>query len=208
VTDVASPRWEWRAFAPSFEILDPMMPHEFETAHEIYILSGVSSTSVKIRDGGIDVNTLESVRDGLELWRHSHRAMFPLCHREVRAVLSCLGVPRPQTLFLPCYSAADFLTDVACCTDDVHVIGVHKIRRHAVVDGCIVQRASISVAGRVAQTAAIESADAAVLRRQLHRLQFERFENVNYVDFLKRSIGVTAAGGVACVPALLPLRSC
>lgn len=190
MTDARSPRWEWRTFSPSLDVLDALMPGDFEIAHDIYLLGSASNANVKIRSGSIDVKTLDDVQRGLELWRPSFSARFPLCHRDVRSVLRYLGVAYPETLFLPCYSAPDFLTDIACCLDGVHVIGVNKARRHATIDACIVERASVSVAGHVVQTAAIESTDAAAVMRQIDRLRFDRTDHINYVDFLKRLLGV------------------
>ncbi|HEX8031056.1 MAG TPA: hypothetical protein VF491_21460 [Vicinamibacterales bacterium] len=184
-------RWEWRTFAPSFDSLDLAMPAEVELAHEIYILNLTSNINVKIRGGAIEVKTLDDVYDGLELWRPSFTAQFPLCQRDIRSVLNWLGVSRPQVLFSPSYGASGFLTDVACCIDGIRVIGVTKTRRRAIVDGCIVERASVSAAGHIMQTVAVESADEAAVRRQLRRLRLDRFDNLNYVEFLK---GLAGAG--------------
>jgi hypothetical protein len=179
------PRWEWRAFAPSFDVLDPLMPAEFEIAHEIYILNATTDANVKIRGGAIDSKTLEKVDHGLELWKPTFKAPFPLCQRDVREVCRHLGVAIPAALFLPCYSAPDFIVDIACCMPGIHVIGVNKTRRHLMVDGCSVERASVSAAGKVAQTAAIESPDAGAVLRLIRRLELDRLDNVNYVEFLK-----------------------
>lgn len=186
MNEIVTPRWEFRAFGPSFDVLEPLLPEFFEIAHETYILSEAVDASVKIRGDQLLIKTLVDVRHGLELWRPVLRATFPLCHREVREVCTHLGVAQPEMLFQPCFNAADFITDIACCTDGVHVIGVNKTRRQVPVDGCIVHRAAVAAAGRSVQTASIESADALGARRVMHRFGFDQLENVSYVEFLKR----------------------
>ena len=187
------PRWEWRAFASAFDELAPLMPAEYEIAHDIYLLGAAAHANVKIRGNAVDVKTLVDTRHGLELWQPSLQCAFPLCHRAVREIYAALEVHPPQSLFLPEYNQCDFLSDLACCTDGVRIIGVNKVRRHAIVGGCIVERSAAWVAGQTVQSAAVESADADGLRRMLSELRLDRFENVNYPEFLKRLPGVRSA---------------
>jgi hypothetical protein len=182
-------RWEWRAFAPSFDLLDPLMPPKYDIAHDIQVLAAGSAADVRVCDGAIVVNTLDTTDRGLALWRPSFRATFPLCHREIRTLCEYLSVPQPHTLFRPCDSEPDFLTDIACCTGGVHVVGVNTTRRAAMVDGCRVERATVSAAGEITQTAAVESTDASAVLRVIQRLRLDRFDSLNYVDFLKRLLG-------------------
>jgi hypothetical protein len=190
VNQLVTPRWQRRAFAPVFDDINHLMPAEYVIAHETYILSEASSAAVKICDSGIDVKILEDVRQGLELWRPILAAPFPLCHRAVREVCKALAAPHPLTLFLAEYRAPEFVADIACCLPGVRVIGVHKSRRHALVDECIVERAAVSMAGQTIQSAAVESVDPEAALRLISRLHLDRFENVNDVEYLKRLLGM------------------
>ena len=176
------------------------MPAEYALAYEIYIISEASPARVKIRDGCLDVKILEDVRHGLELWRPVLAAPFPLCHRAVREACSALGAASPSMLFLTVYSAPEFVADIACGLAGVRVIGVHKSRRHALVDQCIVGRASVSVSGRTVQTAAVESVDPDAVLRLIGRLHLDRFESSNYVDFLKRLVGIPVLPHAPALP--------
>jgi hypothetical protein len=186
-------RWEWRTFAGAFDELTPLMPAAYEIAHETYVLGAAAHANVKIRGNAVDVKTLLDTRHGLELWQQSLQCAFPLCHRAVREIYAALEVHPPESLFLPEYNQCDFLTDLVCCTDGVRIVGMNKVRRHAIVEGCIVERSAACVAGQTIQSAAVESADPDGLRRLLTELHLDRFENVNYPEFLKRQLGVRSA---------------
>jgi exopolyphosphatase/guanosine-5'-triphosphate,3'-diphosphate pyrophosphatase len=68
------PRWEWRTFAKDLEkegaeLLSHGEPR-VKDSKEVYILSRKSNENVKIRDGLMDVKSLQAVNeDGLEQWR-------------------------------------------------------------------------------------------------------------------------------------------
>ena len=66
------PRYEFRAWAPRFNIVVARMRrlaqlHSERNSDEIYIVSALSDdNNVKIRDGKIDIKELVQIRDGLE----------------------------------------------------------------------------------------------------------------------------------------------
>jgi len=185
-----TPRWEWRSFASALDAVDLHVPGAYQLAHDIYLLSQASSANVKIRDGAIDVKTCAGARDGLELWRPAVTASFPLCHREIREVFSHLRLPAPRGFFLPVYDERALISDLAGVAQGGHIVGVHKVRRQAERDGCVIERAAVSAAGRTVQSIAISAPDPDAVLRLLRTLRLEHLENINYVTFLKRTLGI------------------
>jgi hypothetical protein len=186
----ATPRWEWRAFGESFADLEAVMPQQPpQLAHDIYILGDTSDANVKIREDTIDVKRLTRVSNGLERWSPVFTAPFPLGCDQVRRVFAEWPVPAP-----PCTmtrrSALEFLADVVAPLGGLHIIGVGKQRRHAVVDGCLIERTTLDIGGHVFESAAVEMADADRVRQLLRTFHLDRFDNLNYVTFLKRVLGI------------------
>jgi exopolyphosphatase/guanosine-5'-triphosphate,3'-diphosphate pyrophosphatase len=73
VTEAIVPRWEWRTFGDGFGAVDrrfdALEPEAVRETDEVYVLSRLSDSSVKLRDDVIDVKVLREVSvDGLERW--------------------------------------------------------------------------------------------------------------------------------------------
>lgn len=178
--------WEWRAFAPEFDLWAVVWPPETETVDQTAIVSPHSDALAVIHDDTLTVHQLEQrAADGVEQWRPSMTVTFPICQHDVRDVLRELGVI-PPTLYRPQFDASQFVTDVASCTDGVRVIGVRICRRRVALDGATLERATLSLAGRVIQTVALRAADADVVRSYVQRLRLERYQPTNIVEFLKQ----------------------
>ena len=92
-------RWEWRTFgagaeagAPAFEGRTPTGTADSD---ERYLLSA-GGTTVKIRDGLMDVKALLAVdANGLQQWRPVLKVAFPIDGEAVRAVWEALRLPAP-----------------------------------------------------------------------------------------------------------------
>ena len=182
--------WEWRAFANDFELRGISLPPEFEAADETVVVSPVSDARVVIRDDVLTVDRIERHNDGLDLWRRSLHARFPLCQHDVRDVLRELKVT-PPTLFRPEFSARQFVEDVAACTDGLHVVGVRCNRRIIPVGGCSVERAAVSMAGRVMQTVCVSGPDEIAVSAVVHSLQLHHLASRNIVDTIRELVDVS-----------------
>jgi hypothetical protein len=190
VMGVVDLRWEWRAFSQPFDVLDRYLPPEPRSSHDVYLLSETSDANVKIRENAIDVKLLDRLEYGLEQWHPVFTASFPLNQRQIRELCRYLRLAPPIAYFAPEYGPLSLVTDLISVSPEARVIGVYKTRRQAQLDDCCIERTTLSVAGHVVHTAAIESTDPAAVLRLVARLQFNQFENVNYVTFLKRMIGI------------------
>jgi exopolyphosphatase/guanosine-5'-triphosphate,3'-diphosphate pyrophosphatase len=151
-------RWEWRAFgadiAETERRLATLPAEAVHESDELYVLSPGSDASVKLRDGVIDVKELQDVRaDGLQQWLPVLKAPFPLDADAAGRVLAALGVG--ATLG----GGVDSIEELLEARPELRVVGVHKLRRHYAVGGCMAELTELTVAGRTTRTVAVEAND-------------------------------------------------
>ncbi|HEX6162492.1 MAG TPA: hypothetical protein VFZ31_03945 [Vicinamibacterales bacterium] len=189
MNDEARLRWEWRAFAPELPVINVDLPPGFEATDETYLVSPESQTRAVITGNRIAADLLERDRDGVQLWRRTVDAAFPLCQRDVRETLRQFPVGIP-TLYRPEYTPFEFVTDVATCTSGLRVVGVRGVRRQVAADDCLLERSTLSMAGRTLQTIAVEGDDPDAVARLVHRLRLFVDGGRNIVDVIKELLGV------------------
>jgi hypothetical protein len=191
VTDDISLSWEWRAFAEDVDALKTgvALPPEFEAIDQTCIICPDSDTRAVIRENTLEIDVLADRRDGAELWRRALTAVFPLCQHDVRDALRLFPVPGPA-LYRPEYTPFEFVTDVAGCTDSLHIVGVRGNFRRTAFGGCRLEHAAINTAGRTFQTIGIAGHSASDVARAVRSLHFDPIHNQNIVEQLKAVIGV------------------
>ena len=166
-----APRWEWRTFGESLSADERIFatPEAVQESDEVYLLAetGESGTdrsagaqSAKIRDGLIDIKTLNEVdARGLEQWNPTMKEAFPLSAENVSRVFEALRIAAPS-LERSEYSMEQFLDELMEPTDGVRVIRVHKLRRRYTVNGCMAEVSDVVADGKRTRTIAVESTDA------------------------------------------------
>jgi exopolyphosphatase/guanosine-5'-triphosphate,3'-diphosphate pyrophosphatase len=172
VTEAIVPRWEWRTFGDGFGAVDrrfdALEPEAVRETDEVYVLSRLSDSSVKLRDEVIDVKVLREVSvDGLERWEPVLKTPTRRPADDFRALAEGLGV-------------------------DVHAVRVGKRREHYVIDGCMVERSEIRTEHGTRQTIGIESEDPELVRVVVAALGFTLAGNVNLPRELKLLAGLAA----------------
>lgn len=186
------PRWEWRAFATSFGDADrrfrELPPGPVQESDELYLLSPNCDANLKIRDGLMDIKTLEQVDEhGLEQWRPVMKDAFPLSAAAVAQVCAALEVtqvPRRDT-----YTLESTQAELTHPSRGVRAVPVHKKRQRYTVGGCLAEMAELTADGRTTRTVAIELEDPARVWAAVRELDLQRFENLNYPRGLKRLLG-------------------
>jgi len=186
------PRWEWRTFAASFgeadERLRALSPVKSTESDESYWLSPHCDANVKVRDGLVDVKSLEQVDPhGLEQWRPVMKAAFPLRAADVAIVCAALrvaAVPLRNE-----YDLESLEAELADPPRGVRIVRIHKTRRRYTVGGCLAEMTDVAVDGRTTRTVAIESEEPARVRDAVREMGLERFENLSYPRGLKRLLG-------------------
>lgn len=180
-------RWEWRMFAKQIDLQGELAAFE-RTRHvessETYLISVLSQANLKIRDGELDIKTLESVdRNGLEQWKPDTNISFPLSPDRVMAVYGTLNLATPE-LDRDDY---DFEAFRALIGGDgrAMAVDVNKVRDQYDVNGCTVEVSDVTVDGDAYSTVAAENASQSLVLDTLEMFGFRRRENVNYVRLIK-----------------------
>lgn len=168
------------------------MPLECHLSNEIHILCDRDDTRVTIRDHEIDVQVLDHVEVGLELWSTIFTAAFPISREQVTRLFDYWGLSMPA-LHHARFTLMQFLTHVVGATDGLRLIGVTKICRRSVIDGCLIERATFAAAGQRVETVSLESRDCARMRRLLSAYRLDRYHNVSDVTYLKRPTGMRSS---------------
>ena len=149
MADEIVPRWEWRTFGERLADAEShfagLEPERVRESDETYLLSLHSDTSIKVRDAQMVMKELEHVGEGgLEQWKPTMKAGFPLSADEVRAVLSALrAVEAP--LERDEYTLEQLIEELVRPSPDVLAIDVHKERAHYTIDGCMTELSEIRV---------------------------------------------------------------
>jgi exopolyphosphatase/guanosine-5'-triphosphate,3'-diphosphate pyrophosphatase len=188
------PRWEWRTFAASFGDADrrfrELAPGKVQESDELYLLSPHCDANVKIRDGLMDIKTLEEVDAELEQWRPVLKAAFPLAAAEVERVCAALRVA-PLPLRDAC-TLESLRAELTLPSRGVRAVSIHKKRQRYTVGGCLAEMTELAADGRTTRSVAVESEDPARVRAALRGMALERFENLSYPRGLKRLLGLPA----------------
>ncbi len=165
-----------------------MAPELEEESDDLYLLSVVSNSSVKVRGGQMDVKELQQVdADGLEQWKPVLKAGFPLAASDVETVLAALGVG--SELERSEYTVETLLGELVDPSPELTAIEVHKRRRHVTVDGAMGELSELSADRGALRTIAVESEDAALVIAAVRRLGFELHRNVSVPRALKELLG-------------------
>ena len=172
MSETIVPRWEWRTFDEAFGAVDrrfdALEPESIRETDEVYVLSRLSDSSVKLREQTIDVKVLREVSlDGLERWEPVLKAPTARPAEDFGALAAALGV-------------------------DVRSIRVHKRRAHYLLDGCMVERSQIDTEHGTRATIGIESEDADLVRSTVTGLGFTLAGNLNLPRELKLLAGLVA----------------
>ena len=185
------PRWEWRTVGDldgAEEGLAFLQESEPVESDETYVLSMYGDASVKVRDGLLDVKVLRGVDGaGLQLWVPTLKAPFPLDDDAVALVVDALGAP-PATSRHSASTLEELVEDLVGSRDDLRAVAVHKSRRRAVLDGCMVELTVLTVEGTTTSTAVVEDPDPALVVDTVRRLGLAGRTNVPVARGLKTAL--------------------
>ena len=189
------PRWEWRTFGTTGfgaaeDLIRAAGPARVRRSEEVYILSAQSMNNTKVRDGLMDIKSLQEVdADGLEQWKPILKAEFPLAPDVLARVFAAFGVALPP-LARPSYDFDTYLAELIGPHDDLRAVAVGKERHGFLVDGAIVEIAEVTFDGLPRRTVAVEHEDPALVSAVVRRLQLDGFANINYLRAMKDAVGL------------------
>jgi exopolyphosphatase / guanosine-5'-triphosphate,3'-diphosphate pyrophosphatase len=176
-------RWEWRTFGAGADAGAPAFEGRPATgtadSDERYLLSA-GGTTVKIRDGLMDVKALLAVNsDGLEQWRPVLKVAFPIDGDAIRTVWEALRLPAP-VLSRESYTAEQLEAELTGPGTGVRAVAVHKHRMRYVIDGCTSELTDVVADGRTTRTIAVETEDPALVTAAVRTLGLADYRNTAY----------------------------
>jgi exopolyphosphatase / guanosine-5'-triphosphate,3'-diphosphate pyrophosphatase len=190
------PRWEWRTFGEHFpraeERFAALSPESVRESAEQYLLSTEADNSVKVRDDLLDVKQLEQVDDdGLEQWRPTLKAPFPVPAAAVDSLLAALHATSPPR-GRNAYTLDELLEDVVRPSEQLVAVPVHKRRAHYTVSGCMTERTDVRTNNSSTRTIAVESEDPARVLAAVQELGLDTRPNVSFPRGLKALLAICA----------------
>lgn len=188
------PRWEWRTFTNDLgKAAENIKKHpegKTRESDEVYILSEVSMDNTKIRDGLMDIKTLQQVNeDRLEQWLPIMKGSFPLPVSEIEKVFKCFRVAAPK-FEREEYTYEQYLEELINPSKLLKAVNVHKKRTGYTINNTIVEIAEVTVDGKVIKTAAVEMEDPELVIKTVKELELDVFPNINYLRGLKNLVGM------------------
>ena len=188
------PPWEWRTFTNDLKQAEVNIRRHPEgkvrESSEVYILSEVSMDNTKVRDGLMDIKTLQQVNEErLELWLPIMKGQFPLPVAEIEKVFKCFRVSVPK-FQRDQYTFEQYLDEVITPSKLLKAVNVHKKRTGFTINNCIVEIADVTVGEKKVKTAAVEMEDPAMVIATVRELGLDSFPNINYLRGLKNLAGM------------------
>jgi hypothetical protein len=198
----SKPRFEFRSFGQDFDRVHHRMarfsvpvPEKVweRRSDEIYIVSATNDiNNTKIRDGKMDIKTFVQTVDGLEQWNPLMKGDFPLPCAVLRdEVFPAFQVTLPALPDDEC-SYDSFLALIRA-HPDLAAVRVHKRRFGYMVHDTICEYAEVLINGARVVTVATESTEVADLHRTIVDTGMTGLENINYLQAIKRVIGMNPA---------------
>ena len=199
IGEQSKPRFEFRSFGQNFDQaakkmaeLSAPVPDKVKERHsdEIYIVSKTNDVNnTKIRDGKMDIKTFIQTVEGLEQWNPLMKAKFPISKEILeKEVFPAFMVDMPE-LTKEKYSLEEFL-DMVKNHPDLQAVKVHKHRFGYMVNDTICEFANVLINGAKVVSVNSESTEIEDILKTIKDLGLEGVENINYLQAIKRVIGM------------------
>ncbi len=199
IGEISKPRFEFRTFGQDFEeqaykmarLSTPVPEKVWEReSDEIYIMSRTNDiNNTKIRDGKMDIKTYVQTVDGLEQWNPLMKGEFPIKAEVLKNdVFPAFQVEMPA-LEKDVYTLEEFLAMIDAHAD-LQAVKVHKQRFGYMVNNTICEVGNVLVNGAHIVTINSESTEVEDIKKTLSDIGLEGVENINYLQAIKRVIGM------------------
>ncbi len=198
VGEISKPRFEFRTFGQDFEesakrmarLSVPIPEKVWEReSDEIYIMSKTNDiNNTKLRDGKMDIKTYVQTVDGLEQWNPLMKGEFPIAKEVlVNDVFPAFQVKMPE-LTKDTYTVEEFLAMIDA-HPDLQGVRVHKQRFGYMVNDTLCEVGNVLINGAKLVTINSESTEVDDIKKTLEDVKLTDFENINYLQAIKRVIG-------------------
>ncbi len=199
IGEQSKPRFEFRSFGQNFDKaakkmaeLSVPVPDKVKERHsdEIYIVSKTNDiNNTKIRNGKMDIKSFVQTVKGLEQWNPLMKAEFPISKKILKdKVFPAFGVDMPR-LKKDFYTLEEFLKMIKE-HPDLQAVKVHKHRFGYMVNDTICEVADVLINGAKVVSINSESTEIDDILKTIKDVGLEGVENINYLQAIKRVIGM------------------
>ena len=198
-TEKSAPRFEFRSFGQDFSnaaslmarLSIPVPRHLWERhSDEIYIMSRANNeNNTKIRNSTIDIKTHVQTVEGFEQWNPLIKAEFPISREILLTDVFPAFQVEPEPLSATTYTRNQF-KELVNSHPDLQGVHVHKQRFAYTVNNTLCETGIILINGARVSTINCESTDLDALKKTIIELELEGVENINYLQAIKRVIGM------------------
>ncbi len=199
IGEISKPRFEFRSFGQNFEnaakrvarFSVPVPEKVWERySDEIYILSRTNDiNNTKIRDGKMDIKTYVQTVDGMEQWNPLMKGEFPIQASVLKnEVFPAFQVQMPE-LKKDVYTFDEFM-EMINNHPDLAAVKVHKQRFGYMVNNTICEWGEVLINGVRVVTINSESTEVEEIKKTVKDIGLEGVENINYLQAIKRVIGM------------------
>jgi len=198
VGEISKPRFEFRTFGQNFDesakrmarLSVPIPEKVWEReSEEVYIMSKTNDVNnTKLRDGKMDIKTYVQTVDGLEQWNPLMKGEFPIAKEVlINDVFPAFQVKMPE-LTKDTYTVEEFLAMIDA-HPDLQGVRVCKQRFGYMVNGTLCEVGNVLINGAKVVTINSESTEVEDIKKTLEDVKLIGFENINYLQAIKRVIG-------------------
>ena len=195
----SDPRFEFRTFGRAFDnaafrmarLSVPVPEKVWERrSSEVYIVSATNDVNnTKIRDGKMDIKTFVQEKQGLEQWNPLMKGEFPIAKDLlVKEVFPAFQVDMPA-LSQNSYTLEEFLTMIRA-TPELQAVRVEKQRFGYMINDAVCETANVWINGAGLFTLSCESTVIEDILKTLDEVGLKNEENINYLQAIKRVIGM------------------
>ncbi len=199
IGEISKPRFEFRTFGHDFAESSKLMADlsirvpenvRYRKSDEIYIVSHYNNVNnIKIRDGKIDIKNYVQTIKGLEQWNSLMKEEFPISITILKNdVFPAFQVEMPK-LAKEKYSMSEFLEMIEV-SPDLQAVRVYKERFGYMVNDTICEVVNVLINSVKVVSINSESTEIENVLKTLDDLKLNQFENINYLNVIKRVIGM------------------
>ncbi|MEA4916684.1 hypothetical protein [Proteiniphilum sp.] len=198
---ISKPRFEFRSFGRCFSEAEKRMarlsvpvPEKVweRRSTETYIVSRTNDVNnTKIRDGKMDIKTYVQTVDGLEQWNPLMKGEFPISAQVLNEeVFPAFKVESLPALTKDTYTLEEFLGMIDV-HPDLQAVTVEKVRYGYMVNDTICETGEVYINGAMVKTINSESTEVEDIKKTIQEVGLGGVENINYLQAIKRVIGMT-----------------
>ena len=199
IDDITAPRFVFRTFGhklakyqEKMAMLSIPVPNDIQVRifDEIYIISKTAdNTNVKVKNNKLDVKKLIQTKDNLEKWETIKKQNFPISNQLlINEIFPALNVDSP--VFDDDNLDKKQFIDIVKQHDGLLVVPVQKQRHAYIINLSICEFAQVIIGNEYLNSVSVESADVVEVQKTIHDLNLNSFENINYIQAIKRVNGI------------------